>query len=278
LLGNIAGPADPAEADMQRVLSQLPHQGVNLALEDFDVLLAHPTLYGDEQITRDIQSFTSNNTDYDDSKVRLLTEFFEIIRGSPIFAPLSEVIELPNTRTSFKFFCIVKGDKSEAKFRLINAVVTYFCTKHVKHGYRHHDLSTIDRETFAKAQYEPNVMDQDLRVLFKIMKDNGVLYQKSDFGSQGTFAAYLHSTWDAVCILRPDFGTRPNRAPVEMDAVEHFKATDPPYRPHENYQDLLDLSVYMFSEYKGLRSGKEVSSLWFRQRHVLSRFGYVALR
>jgi hypothetical protein len=92
LLGNIAGPADPAEADMQRILSQLPHQGVNLALEDFDVLLAHPTLYGDEQITRDIQSFTSNNTDYDDSKVRLLTEFFEIIRGSPIFAPLLEVI------------------------------------------------------------------------------------------------------------------------------------------------------------------------------------------
>jgi hypothetical protein len=278
LLGNIAGPADPAEADMQCVLSQLPHQGINLALEDFDVLLAHPTLYGDEQITRDIQSVTSNNTDYDDSKVRLLTEFFEIIRGSPIFAPLSEVIELPNTRTSFKFFCIVKGDKSEAKFRLINAVVTYFCTKHVKHGYRHHDLSTIDKETFTKAQYEPNVMDRDLRILFKIMKDNGVLYQKSDFGSQGTFAAYLHSTWDAVCILRPEFGTRPNRAPVEMDAVEHFKATDPPYRPHENYQDLLDLSVYMFSEYKGLRSGKEVSSLMFRQRHIPSRFGYVALR
>jgi hypothetical protein len=116
LLGNIAGPADPAEADMQCVLSQLPHQGVNLALKDFNVLLAHPTLYGNEQITRDIQLFTLNNTDYDDSKVRLLMEFFEIIRGSPIFAPLLEVIELPNTRTSFKFFCIVKGDKSEAKF------------------------------------------------------------------------------------------------------------------------------------------------------------------
>ena len=40
-------PDDPAEEDMQQVLSQLPHEGVNLLLKDFDMLLAHPILYSD---------------------------------------------------------------------------------------------------------------------------------------------------------------------------------------------------------------------------------------
>jgi hypothetical protein len=115
-LGNIAGPANPAKADMQHILTQLWHQGINLLLEDFDVLLAHPMLYGNKQLTHDIQLFTSNNFDYDDSKVRLLIDFFEIIHGSPVFAPLLEVIALPNTQTLFKFFCMAKGNKKEAKF------------------------------------------------------------------------------------------------------------------------------------------------------------------
>ena len=112
-----------------------------------------------------------------------------------------------------------------------------------------------------KGVFKPNTIKFALKVIFKVLCDNGIDDASSDFENKpGSY----WKLWAPICSFtrqkRNNFGTTANRAPlVFRNEYNLCHTANPPFRPYENYLDLLDLFVWKLGRDLKLKS-KEVSA------------------
>ena len=76
-------------------------------------------------------------------------------------------------------------------------------------------------------------------MLFKVFKDNGVLFAQPDFeGIEGSYESFWKTKFATIKKERPNFGTCPNQAAMDIDDYEKLDDANPPLRPFESYKDL----------------------------------------
>ena len=114
----------------------------------------------------------------------------------------------------------------------------------------------------AERMYQPTTITTYLKHVFAVLKMNGVYIQQRDFNNYpGSYLLYWTLAFRYAATIRPDFGTRPNRAQVEKDGdLKIRKAiTEGKLDLSDNYQHMLMYLTWMLSCAFGTRGSKEVS-------------------
>lgn len=167
---------------------------------------------------------TATTRKYEDQKYGILLDFVTIVSGNDKMRPLCEIVNptvcfplfaltLQSQAPGLKLFQVLYCRRDEQAFRTLNAVLNYFAQNLVKKGYWGVSLNE-GSEDWANAQGEPSTVAKKLKMLFKVFKDNSVLFEQTHFNKPGTYRVYFKELWAGISRLRPDFGRRAQRAAV----------------------------------------------------------------
>lgn len=185
------------------------------------------------------ETVLAQKSKYDGAKIRAVKDILDVLASN---AKLCSLIDLvpdpvsPGTKT-FRLFLLVRGVKTAAKKTLLNSVLMTWAHKHRKIGFELDDPLGV---------YQPGTTDTQVKMFFKVLNDNGTTITHSEMkGITGSYWKYFEELYRKTREVRPDFGTRPNRAAVDLKADWKIRnLADPPYRPFEVYNDLLHLSIF----------------------------------
>ena len=185
-----------------------------------------------------------------------LDRFFDTIRehgGASMQYLLEDVPSSDGLTTHKQFFDVVSGEKSEAKYQILNHCLVLFVYK-----WRKKDGGL----------YEPSTLTQFSKHLFKSFSDHGIHYNpEMDFLEEGEFALILQKMWNEHHNINRDYGTRCKKAAIDLEA--DFKITMSVYekklRPFELVHHMIAAWIYVLGHFFGLCGQKEVANLCWDQ-------------
>jgi hypothetical protein len=219
------------------------------------------SVFGDD--TEAIKSLTCNNKEYEKKKLSSMVQFFKILQRVTHFALLVQLVDDDNGGKILRFFKLLRGEKSEEKKKVINAVCMAVVMHYRMAGYE-------DTPNDPNGVYQPNSTDTFLKHVFRVFREQGIQYMQSDIRNiPGSYAAYLAKKWEETLKVRSDFANKPMQATTVMDDVEKLQHADPPLDPFRNYNDLLVLVLWLF--FKGNQS-----SCWIRGTSSLPASSHLA--
>jgi hypothetical protein len=234
-------------------------------------------LYGDESMTESIRSLSTNTKAYGNEKLVYILRFFNILSTLPSFQKLTLPATTEEGTTTLLFFKMIQGVKTDAKKVLLNSALVAFGQLIRKKDYPDGtDISHLSELERAQIMYQPNVLQKIFKHLFKVFKDNSIMFTQSDFTSvHGSYKAFFVEAIKDTKKLRPDdYGTKPNQAGVEMsDDRKMHECADPPLYPFSVFGDNLMILSYKLSRDVQLRGGDEVCFCCI----VLSHFTFLFL-
>jgi hypothetical protein len=196
---------------------------VEMTLEVISLALAkNKMLFGSEELTNNMKSLDFNTADHEKKKINIEKRFFFVMESHPDFNPLARMIqdpEVPDEQTRM-FYCFLRGLPTPLKKRTLNYAMLAFSQTFIMKAYYDKDLA--DRATWANAQYQPCVIHNEMKNLFRVFKAHGICYSlMKDFSEQGDFQAYWKDLFNKVEDLRPeDYAKRPMAASFD----ENFRA------------------------------------------------------
>ena len=118
--------------------------------------------------------------------------------------------DVPSQKTR-QFFIQLRGIKTPVKKTILNATLVLFSTLLYKKDFLGKNLS--DPKQFAYAQYEPNYVAVQFRMLFAVFHEQGVQYKMTkDFKLKGDYLAFWRYVFAVTKKIQPEYGTRPNKA------------------------------------------------------------------
>jgi len=181
-------------------------------------------------------------------------------------APLAQIVKTDENTSTFKFFQLLRYEKTAIKKSILNTVLIMFVktlTKKKENPARK-SIEEMTAQEQADCEYQPNSMSRFLRQLFKVFKDNGIGFVQGDFkGMPNSFYSHLTERFANCLQHKPDYATEAKKAPTWMtdnkDLQEAFEDTKKEYDPEKNYNDNMETLVYKLSRDLSLRSGMEVS-------------------
>ena len=115
-------------------------------------------------------------------------DFFAALACHPQAKPLADLVHDPENpfENTQRLYILVRAPIAPNKLKILNWSLLIFSMRYVKEKYRDLDLAN-DPALFADAQYEPGVVDTNLKCLFSKFRKNGIIYSLSrDFNQPGT--------------------------------------------------------------------------------------------
>jgi hypothetical protein len=180
-----------------------------------DSLEFNKTLFGNEEFTSSLRLLCSITKGHQQFKDQCENRFFLVLEQHPAFKTLCDMIPDPtcNSMKRRRFHILCRGPKDPTKKRVLNFTLLLISQNLIKKEYFGRDFSN-NPQLLADAQYQPNVVTKFFRSLFKVFKDQGIVYGYGvDFDEQGDFPAYWSKTFNDTKALRPiDYAETPNAA------------------------------------------------------------------
>ena len=238
----------------------------------------------DIDVTR-IEGVTTGNKPYQYQKKKSFNRFCESMRKHKLFATLAEEVGHDGPNIRIRLFDVVGGLPTPDKSKLLNNIcINYAVNMKMKLTQKLIDkikedgeidvdtLETIDPvfnpevakkyPQLAKRMYQPGTVTTSLKHVFAVLHSNGVMINQRDFNNfPGSYLLYWTLAWEYAAAIRSDFGTRPNRAQVEMDGDKKIREAMNAGKLDitNNYHHCLMYILYMMAYSYGLRGTKEVS-------------------
>lgn len=243
-------------------------------------------LYKDEKTTSAIRGMTSQTKRHVRQCDTQERKFFAVLEETPSLRKLAEWESDEIGRKQRVFYLLIGGTKDPYKYDVLNmCLVAYGCSLE-KANVKKQELAQARNENHKKAlkTLQPSTICTYFKQLFSCFAQNGILYTKSDYrnAGAGAFTAVMKDIMGNACKYVDDYGRCPHRS--EYDAEEDIKLrnnANPPWDLN-NYDDLLDLTVWQVLTYYMLRGSREVSFILFfhflylRLTHLFFTFFYPA--
>jgi hypothetical protein len=248
------------EQTISEFAANLPNEDTSLA--DWATFASNDrTIYGPDVMDTDIfKNMTMNTAEYDASKKHVFAGFVTSVERHPTLHPLVEPVKGPDGDWLYRFVLMLSGFKDNKKRAILNAM--FLCYARTVSYKKFHDENVLAMNDLqlAEAMLEPNTIARMHRQIMKVLGDNSILYKMGDFRYQGGFQAIWKGLFDRTRKNRPDYGTKPNQAVVDLDDFDKIANAEVPYRPLENYNDMMKVLPYQCSSYLTFRAGNEVRS------------------
>ena len=210
-----------------------------------------------------IEGVTSTNKKYNKSKARSFQRFVDSMSMHPHFRVLAEETTGFAGRTSIKLFDFLRGEVTEEKMLLMNAIMLNFSIslkKTLKPGETDHGDPIVNSgcnpQDAAKQLYQPSAVRTILKHVFSVLRSNHVLMQQCHFKNlPGSYHLYWKLLFNVGAQYRSDFGNRPNRAKVDINGELKIRQAiaDGKIDPND-YWDLTRL-VCFYVAYQFARRG-----------------------
>lgn len=230
-------------------------------------ILQDKTFLGTATETHMLRQYDGNSKGYNNDKSKTVAEFFYSLAQHASLRVLTEWVALDEpmmdgTTKIRRFFVELRGTDDinsvlHKKAAINNALVWFFKNRFMKTS-KEINLSTATPQEIAKARYKVSSLQQTAKKLFKVFKDNGIIYQAKDFqGMPGSFQAWVQHEATQTLQHRPDYGDRKvaqfdPQAPYKLRSVD-WNLDDPKL--------LLNMMAYRVIEQWGLRGAREVSTV-----------------
>jgi hypothetical protein len=203
-------------------------------------------LFGEE--TANIKNNTGNKTENDKAKVSQVARFLRSVRDHPQLGALADLIEDDEGGKTIRFLPLVRGLKTEVKAALMN---TIFCIW----SFNFHFIGRS--KDSPNSTYQPNYTDKVARQIWKVLHDQGVTMNHSDFQHYtGSYWAYFKGKFAITVRVRSDFARNPLRAGVEYDDEVKMRSSNLDIL--HCYATLLLVAIYKVSRDWCTRGGDEV--------------------
>lgn len=218
-------------------------------------------LYGQTVDLQDIQGMTANTHDYEKEKARSFQSYIDALASHPKLSRLVDQVEGEDGKPVLRIFRLLGGMKTKTKYDLLNATLIVFSQKLVKKEYQNVDLSQLSEVERAEAQYQPNQVQKVFKQVFRVLRENSVIFQQSDFkGNKGSYEAYWKIQFNKTATVRSDFGRKPNQAMPELDMDTKLRQGNPPLDPFSDYKDHVEITCLRLMRDYALRGSLEVSA------------------
>jgi hypothetical protein len=218
-------------------------------------------LFGDE--TAKIKHNTGNKTENDKAKVSQVARFLRSIRDHNQLGALAELIDDAEGGKTLRFLPLIRGLSTDVKRALLN---TLFCVW--SFNFHFPDKPKED----ASSTYQPNYTDKVARQIWKVLHDQGVTMNHSEFQHYtGSYWAYFKGRFSIAVRIRSDFARNPLRAAVEYDDEVKMRSSDMDIV--NDYSTLLTVAIYKLSRDWCTRGGDEVSFLIL---HIIDYYVYTS--
>jgi hypothetical protein len=208
-------------------------------------------LFGEE--TANIKNNTGNKTENDKAKISQVARFLRSIRDHTQLGALADLVPDAEGGKTIRFLTLVRGLKTDMKSALMN---TIFCIW----SFNFHFIGRSKEDP--KSTYQPNYTDKVARQIWKVLHDQGVTMNHSDFQHYtGSYWAYFKGKFAIAVKVRSDFARNPLRAGVEYDDEVKMRSSNLDIL--HCYSTLLLVSVYKVSRDCCTRGGDEVRFFFF---------------
>jgi hypothetical protein len=203
-------------------------------------------LFGDE--TANVKNNTGNKTENDKAKVSQVARFLRAIRDHQQLGALADLVDDDEGGKTIRFLPLVRGLKTDMKSALMN---TIFCIW----SFNFHFVGRPKEDP--KSTYQPNYTDKVARQIWKVLHDQGVTMNHSDFQHYtGSYWAYFKGKFAIAVKVRSDFARNPFRAGVEYEDEVKMRSSN--LDIVHCYSTLLLVSIYKVSRDWCTRGGDEV--------------------
>ena len=149
-------------------------------------LRSNPYALGND--TALLKELSFNSTPHERRMEKMEAQFFSALASHPQAKPLADLVYDPENpfEDTYRLYVLVRAPIAPNKLKILNWSLLIFSMRYVKEKYRDLDLAN-DPALFADAQYEPGVVDTNLKCLFSKFRKNGIVYtQGRDFNQPGT--------------------------------------------------------------------------------------------
>ena len=142
----------------------------------------------------------------------------------------------------------------QQKKRLLNYCLCIYFTQKRK--------EKVQDKASPEALYQLGLYSKFAKHLFAHFSSAGIIIQQQHIsGMVGSYVAYLNDLFKWAKLDRPDLGSRPNRASVNLADDEKIRSAvaQGALHPYHNPMDMLRLLTYLLTRDIALRGGTEVS-------------------
>jgi len=144
------------------------------------------------------------------------------------------------------------------KFNILDEFLHVFLNQHrLKKQFK----SPTGKKNEYDFEYQPSLVDTDLKNPRRVFKSNGIKYGLQDFEKNGTFLANLYCRWKKIAEVRDDFGALPYQFSFDCNLDE--KLTHPVKEKvldyKSNYSHFIMLIIQLIRKSSMLRGPKKVS-------------------
>jgi hypothetical protein len=215
----------------------------------------------DQAVVDNVLSSTAHTEVYRKAKSSAFTMF---VRACVTCSKLKYLFDTTSDENSgaviFNLQKLCSGAKTPAKRVILNhCLLRYACFSGVKDEHQGKNIYEMAIESFAAIALEPSTIATRHKMIFAVLRQNmGMTYLLKDFNFPGGFTNWWTQAFDRIKSVRPLYATKPKQAVVQLDYFKLIMNAEKPFKPYENYDDLLNLLMFRMCIELCKRAGKEV--------------------